>query len=308
MAHSLLISVLVTLLAPAATAPPSETAPAPDDVAPDSASAPELAPDGESAPASDETPAADLAPAGPTSEPIPNPFSAPTPTPTPTTAAVDAPPALMTLPPPPRPIRWRFDIGPTVGGTVVGDRGLRAFGDGRHMPELGVSTVFDFRLAEGRFFVGGGVAYQHIERQGDAYGSQLVTLLDVHEPQVLGRASVMAVEGVDAFARVGVGPSFVHTTYRSDGYERAAQRDVLPRVDARAGLSLYLPKAWLPRKQAARFTAGLDLGLGYAWRGKLVARPELEQGTDVLRATTAAWGELSLHGLSWNLGLFVRVM
>lgn len=303
MAHSLVIPLLVTLLAPAAAAPPSDTATAPDDAAPTAAPAPTS--DDAEGPAPDVAPAVDPAPVDPTSEPVPNPFAAATPT----TAAVVAPPALASVPPPPpRPIRWRLDLGPTIGGTVVGDLGLRAFGEGRHVPELGVSTVFDFRLAEGRFFVGGGVAYQHIEREGDAYGSQLLTLLDLHEPQVLGRASVMAVEGVDAFARVGVGPSFVHTTYTSDGYERAAQRDVLPRVDARAGLSLYLPKAWLPRKQTARFTAGLDLGLGYAWRGKLVARPELQQGTDVLRATTAAWGELSLHGLSWNLGLFVRVM
>jgi hypothetical protein len=191
---------------------------------------------------------------------------------------------------------------------VVGDPGLRAFTDGRHLREVGVSTVFDFRLASGRFFVGGGLAYQYVGREGDAYGSQLLTELDMHEPQVLGRASVMAIEGVDAFARVGVGPSIVDTSFHSQAYESASLRDVIPKVDARAGLSLYLPKAWLPRKQASRFTAGLELGLGYAWRGKLAVRPELQQDDEPLPATTSPWGELSLHGLSWGLGLFVRVM
>jgi hypothetical protein len=83
---------------------------------------------------------------------------------------------------------------------------------------------------------------------------------------------------------------------------------VLPRVDGRAGLLLYLPKAWLPRKQASRVSAGLELGLGYAWRGQREVRPVLQQDSDPLRATTARWGELALHGLCWGVGAFLRVM
>jgi hypothetical protein len=153
-------------------------------------------------------------------------------------------------PPPPRPIRWRLDFGVNVGSTVVGDPGLRAFAERRNLLETGVSTLFDFRLAEGRFFVGGGVAYQHVGRDGEAHG-QVDTNLQLHEPQVLGRASFMVVEGVDAFARAAVGPSFVRASYDSNSFESTRQRDVLPRVDGRAGLLLYLPKAWLPRKQAS---------------------------------------------------------
>ena len=303
MASSIVSTILVALLAPA----PAETAAAPEPADPMAPT--EAAPD--DAPEADEGTPESATPEGtpesgavtaPTPEPT-NPFGTPPPV-----AANPVPAPTPIPPPPPRPIRWRLDFGVSVGSTIVKDLGLRAFSERRNLLETGVSTLFDFRLAEGRFFVGGGVGYQHVGRDGDAYGTQLGTGLQIHEPQVLGRASFMAVEGVDAFARVGVGPSFVRASFYSDGFESAWQRDVLPRVDARAGLSLYLPKAWLPRKQASRVSAGLELGLGYAWRGKLEIQPALWQDAEPLRATTARWGELSLHGLCWGVGLFLRVM
>jgi hypothetical protein len=55
-------------------------------------------------------------------------------------------------------------------------------------------------------------------------------------------------------------------------------------------------------------TAGLDFALGYTWRGKLDYRPELVQSDDPLSATTSPLGALSLHGLSWGVNLFLRVM
>lgn len=298
---SIIVPFLVALLAPAE--PASAAAP---EAASDEAIPTETAPEGEPTPEGEPASEADAPAAAPTS-PAPaaeNPFVVP---PT-TTAVVPTPTPTPIPPPPPRPIRWRLDFGVNLGSTVVGDPGLRAFAERRNLLETGVSTLFDFRLAEGRFFVGGGVAYQHVGREGDAYGSQLGTSLQIHEPQVLGRASFMAVEGIDAFARVGVGPSIATASFDSDGHESARQRDVIPRVDARAGLSLYLPKQWLPRKQASRISAGLELGLGYSWRGKLEIQPTLEQGSEPLRATTARWGELSLQGLVWGAGLFLRVM
>lgn len=302
MASSLPLSALLALWAPAPA--PSEPPP-PSAVAPDLAPAP--APDAEpddaaDATAVDESPAPEDAPA-PASGAPPGPTS-PSATPV---APVPVPPA-PAPPPPPRPIRWRLDLGVGAGTTVVGDPGLRAFTSGRNLPETGASAIFDFRLAGGRFFVGGGLAYQHVGRHGDALGSQLLTALELHEPQVVGRGSASLVEGLDAFARVGVGPSIARLGMQSSGYEPASLRHVLPKVDARAGLSLYLPKAWLPRKQAARVTGGLELGVGYAWRGGLEVRPTLVQDDDPLRATTASWGGLALRGVSLGVTLFVRVM
>lgn len=303
MMASTIAPFLLALLAPAPaeptvadTAEPSPSAPEADADAPN--------PDEAMAPAPEGEPAPDVA-----TEPAANPFApAPAVDPTPAVpAATPMPPPIAPIPPPPpRPIRWRLDFAANVGTTVIQDLGYRAFAERRNLPEYGASAIFDFRLAEGRFFLGGGLAYVRSRRGGDAHGEQILTHVAFHEPRVVGRVSLMAIEGVDAFARVGVGPSIGALSLRSE--QQAHQTVVLPRVDAHAGLSLYLPKAWLPRKQAGRVTAGLELGMGYAWRGAIDVRPELQQGDEPLRATTAPLGELSLHGFSWGLGLFVRVM
>lgn len=310
MACSFLFPILVTLLAPA------EAAPTPTD---DATSATDAAAPTEAAPAPAPAPASDVAAEPAPAETAPpadvtNPFDAPPPT------ANPAPTPIAPIPPPPaRPIRWRLDFGLGTGATVVGDLGYRAFADNRTLLHLDTSAIFDFRLAEGRFFLGGGVAYGFARRIDYAYGDDLSTYLGLHEPRVVGRASFMAIEGVDVFARAGVGPSFVdfdfessYGTYDYDsndyGYQVAYQRAVLPRVDGQAGLSLYLPKRWLPRKQASRVGAGLELSMGYTWRGNVEVRPPLDRTDDPLRVTAPNWGDLSLRGLSWGLGLFVRVM
>jgi len=189
---------------------------------------------------------------------------------------------------------------------VVGDPGYRAFAERRNLGELAVSTLFDFRLAEGRVFLGGGLAYQRSNQRGDVYGSSVGAGVSMHEPQILGRVSVMTIEGLDVFARLGVGPSVVDLDF--DSRNGAVQSALIPRVDGQAGVSLYLPKAWLPRKQASRWSAGLQLGAGYTWRGVIEVQPELLQDDDPLRASTSSWGELSMHGVSWGVGLFLRVM
>ncbi|MEM9458907.1 MAG: hypothetical protein AAGF11_32310 [Myxococcota bacterium] len=209
-------------------------------------------------------------------------------------------------PPPPRTIRWRLDLGLGVGGTMVSDRGILAFAKRQHLPAAAASVLFDVRLAGGHVFLGGGLAYQRLGRSGgDAYG-QLINDLVMHEPELRGRISVMTLEGLDVFARFGAGPSLVGLEFTST--DSASQRAVLPRVDGQAGLSLYLPRPWLARKRASRVTAGLDIGLGYTWRGTLAVKPDPSQSEQPLRATSSPFGDLSMRGLSWRVGLFVRVM
>lgn len=301
-----IVPLAVALLGPAEATEPADSLSTVDPTAPfeagegeasaDEAEPPEAAPPGPDptfepaeAPTEEAAPAAPLQPA--TAEPV----EAPQPT-----------PVVTATPPPARPIRWRLDLGLGGGSTVVGDLGFRAFSEGRSLPELAVSSVFDFRLAEGRVFLGGGLVYQRARSRGDVFGTQVDTDISLHEPEVVGRVSVMAVEGIDAFGRVAVGPSIAQLEAFSD--EGGTQRSVLPRVDGHAGLSLYLPKKWLPRKQASRLTAGIQLGAGYTWRGNIEVQPTLDQGDDPLRATTSSWGELSMHGFSWRAALFLRVM
>lgn len=306
MTFSSIVPIVLVLAAPAASpVGPGDRAPTAEEPAPEGLEADEVQPAPDEADEADEAQPApgEADEAQPAPETIPNPFAAP-----PTTAVVRAPPPVAAPTRPPRPIRWRLDFGLGVGTTVARDPGVRAFSRGRSLPDTGASALFDFRLAEGRFFLGGGVSYQNVNRRGDANAAQITSKLGVHEPQVLGRVSFMVLEGLDAFARVGVGPSIVDMRVQSEAYETASQRAIIPRVDGRAGLSLYLPKKWLPSKQASRVTAGLDLGLGYTWRGKIEVRPTLEQDDEPLRATTSPWGTLSMHGLSFGMGLFLRVM
>lgn len=283
----------VATVDPTEEAASSEGEPATDEAGPPEAGPPEPDPwsDADTESPAEEAPVAE--------EPAPA-ESAPVTTPAPVVTPTPAPP------PEPRPIRWRLDLGVGGGGTVVGDLGYRAFSDNRRLNAVAVESVFDFRLAEGRVFLGGGLSYQYASRNGSAHGSLLDDYVSLHEPEVLGRVSVMAVEGIDVYGLVGVGPSFA--SLETYSLESALQDVVLPRVDGHAGLSLYLPKKWLPRKQASRITAGIQLGAGYTWRGKLEVQPSLVQGDDPLTATTSPWGDLSLHGFSWRAGLFVRLM
>lgn len=221
---------------------------------------------------------------------------APTPTPAPTPG-----PSL-----PDRPIRWRIDFGLGGGSTVVIDRGYRAFSDNRTLGEGTAWSVFDFRLAQSRVFLGGGLSYQRSSSDGFAYGTTLSTEVVLHEPMILGRVSVVAIDGIDAFGQVGIGPSFAQTQYYSD--EGAEQDNVIPRFDAQGGVSLYLPKRWLPRKGRSRVSAGIRLGMGYTWRGKMEVRPRLYQDDDPIDATTTGFGNLNLHGMSWRASWFLRVM
>lgn len=219
------------------------------------------------------------------------------------------PPATATPAPPPppvvRPIRWRLDFGLGAGSTLVGDLGYRAFAPRRHLPEGSVTVMADFRLAESRLFLGGGLAYQRLGRTHSVY-DQIYTDLSIHEPEVLGRVSVRLVEGLDVYGRLGVGPSIVDLGLNSQ--QNSSQRAIIPRVDGQGGLSLYLPRAWLRRKQAARLSAGLNLGLGYTWRGKFEVRPEVVTDDEPLRTTSTPLGDLSLHGVSFRIGVFLRVM
>lgn len=325
MTSLLTISTLVTVLGVA----PDDVAPSPASTSPAAAAAAEPEPETQTQTASqaplEGTPTAERTPT--TEEPLADELESTTGStpesanedrsgsaPSLTSPGLPAPPsnppatsiAAVKPSPPPRTIRWRLDFGVGVGGTMVSDRGFLAFAERQHLPAASASVLLDVRLAAGRVFLGGGLAYQRLGRSGgDAYG-QLTSDLVMHEPELQGRLSVMTLEGLDVFARFGAGPSLVGLEFTSTG--SASQRAVIPRVDGQAGLSLYLPRSWLARKRASRVTAGLDLGVGYTWRGTLAVKPDPSQSEQPLRATSSPFGDLSMRGLSWRVGLFVRVM
>jgi hypothetical protein len=207
---------------------------------------------------------------------------------------------------PDRPIRYRLDLQLDGGTHVVPHGSFDAFSDGPNLAGLGVGVRADVRLAGGRFFLGGGLAYRRYSSSRDAFDFLLTNEVRVQEPLVFVRLSLMALEGVDVYLEPGGGPTIVDL--QVDASRSAHQRAVTGMFNGLAGVALYLPKAWLPRKGASRITAGLDLGLGYGWRGSIALQPSPDTDDEPLSTSSVPFGDLALRGFIWRAGLFVRFM
>lgn len=258
------------------------------------------------------------APAAPADDGPVDPWSSAT-TPSPAPAAVPPPAAAATgvvpygspgpararerAKPPDRPIRWRFDLLGAFGTTRIGDVAWRAFDFDRGALHVSGTARADFRLGDGRVFLGGGLTYRRFAGFGSAYGT-LQTDAWVREPLAFLRASVVVVEGVDVVVQAGGGPSVVDLGFVSG--EFADQREVVGMIDALGGVALYLPKRWLPRRDASRMALGLELGAGYTWRGELDVRPTPSTDSEPIPTTGAPLGDLAIRGVAWRLGLFLR--
>lgn len=206
----------------------------------------------------------------------------------------------------PRPIRWRFDPFLELGTLTIADPGYRAFDSGRNLVQLGTGLRIDARVG-GRVFFGTGLRYGFARTDRGIYDGALRTRLVMHEPQLLARLAIVLVEGVDVVGQLDGGPSFRRVELDSD--ERSTRtRSIGGSFAARAGLSLYLPKAWLVAKGAARATAGIDLLFGSALRTKLGGRPHPDAAKDDIGITGQPIGEITMSGFVWTIGLFVRVM
>ncbi len=224
------------------------------------------------------------------------------------TSTVTLVPTRMPAPPrppvrPARPIRWRVDMVFDAGGMRFGDRAWRAFDSNRRAVQAGVSLRADARLGRTRVFLGGGASFRNLGGAGTLYETTS-TYARVREPLLFARLSVAAVEGIDVFVQAGGGPSVVDLDFISN--QSASQRKVVGLADGQGGVALYLPKRWLKRRGASRVTGGIELAAGYTWRGDVDVRPQVDTDEDPIPTSGAALGDLSLRGVTWRVGLFVR--
>lgn len=248
-----------------------------------------------------------------TPEPVTSPATPPTTAPAPTAApATTSPPTVVRKERTYKdiPVRWRLDLGAAGGTTFVPDRSFFAFTPGRrHLIGFTLDARVDFPIIDGRAFVGGGVSYRRFGRADGLYDGRLDTTLLVQDPLALGRFSFRFVEGIDAYAQVGGGPSIVDITASNSSVDRnASQRKVTGAFEAVGGLAVYLPKKWLPRRGSSRVTAGLDAAIGYGFRGRVDVSPNLDTADDAIATTSTSLGDVALRGLVWRAGLFVRFM
>lgn len=316
----LIFSLLLLAAPPTAESEPEQPADAepeqPEDSSSDAPSQAEPAPAPVEAeePSTDETPAdqapppeaAEAEPAEESDEPD-EPESEKGVTTAPVQPFVQSPPPVKKPPRPDRPLRWRLDFSLGVASTRVGDTGYLAFSDERSMLGVDAGVRFDHRLGE-RLFLGGGVHYQRFATERNPYEGVFSTELVVHEPTLYARASLMTVEGVDVFADLGGGPSIVLDQISSAQSGAKERRTPAGAFSAMGGVALYLPKQWLPGKQASRVTAGIETRFGYQFRTALDMSTNLSLDDEPLRTTTAEYGDLGLRGFAWGVSLFIRVM
>jgi hypothetical protein len=80
-------------------------------------------------------------------------------------------------------------------------------------------------------------------------------------------------------------------------------------VKGTAGVQLYIPRHWLPRKEGSRVTAGIDVNVGYVWRPSFeVTVVEREPVEGAIETSLPTFGSVNASGVTWSAGLFLRVM
>lgn len=210
---------------------------------------------------------------------------------------------------PDRPIRYRIE-GAMMGGTDVPlHPSYLAFDDDRKLPGFDAALRLDYRVGEGRVFLGGGLFYRRHATAGALYDVTDFDEMVLHEPGLALRLAVMTVEGIDVYAELAGAPTILDISGDYDGTAgRARQRKVTGMGSGMGGLMLYLPKRWLPRKGSSRVTLGIDAGFGYAFRGNVAVQPTPDVDDDAIDTQTAPLGDVVTRGLTWRLGLFLRVM
>ncbi len=261
---------------------------------------PEVAPDAVQSPAGSEHIAA------PQPAPTAMPAAAPaTPAPQPSTPVPPSRYPKVTQRKPARPIKWRLDSFLGANGARTNDDGVLAYRWSRHVPGFHLGVRMDAPLTK-RLFLGGALSYSGAFASGSI--DSIETTLAIHEPLVHLRLSWMTIEGVDVYGDIAGGPSFIRTEYDSDTRTSAMDTNITGTVVPRGGLTLYLPKAWTVNGQDSRFTAGLDLAMGYQYRGTVSPSATLERHDGDIRLAPTPLGDLSLSGFYWSAGIILRVI
>jgi hypothetical protein len=215
---------------------------------------------------------------------------------------VPAPP-----PRPDRPIRWRLGIKLELGATRLDSTRWYAASGSRIDTTVGLGLNYDLRPGGGRVYIGPTLGFRAWGDYDSIHGTLQVGLR-ARELLAGARLSIAALDGLDVFVQARGGPVFVIRDVGTNGLSTMTSRAVTGAGEAIGGLSLYLPKRFLPRKGAARVTAGLELAAGYAFRGPVDVRATPSVAEDDIPTTTADFGSIPLRGVVWHLGVFVRFM
>jgi hypothetical protein len=223
-------------------------------------------------------------------------------------------PPVAQPPPPPstpsrpdRPIRWRLDVKLEAGATRPDSPTWYAASSKRVDNTIGVGLNYDFRPGGGRVYFGPTLGFRAWGEQ-DYVHQALDISLQMRELLAGARLSIAVLDGLDLFLQPRGGPVFVRRYVAGNNFAAESDRALLGAAEAMAGLSLYLPKRWLPRKRAARVTGGLELAAGWSYRSPVAIRGKPVEAEDAIPTQTADFGRIPLHGVVWHIGVFIRFM
>jgi hypothetical protein len=205
---------------------------------------------------------------------------------------------------PDRDIDWRLELLGGAGSSFVPHSSFGLFDQkDRRMSNAGASFRFDRKLSS-LVWLGGGLEYRFLgSDSGDVLGDES-TEIDFHEMNAFMRASFVPLEGLDVYVAGGLGPSFVDYTIWANDTARGKSVEILGQGDV--GVMLYMPKAWLPAKGAARLTFGLDLGVGYVYRTPIDIQPSIELDEEPLDHDFPDLGAFRASSITWRTGFFIR--
>ncbi|TPV92449.1 MAG: hypothetical protein B7733_25800 [Myxococcales bacterium FL481] len=216
---------------------------------------------------------------------------------------------------PQRPVRYRLDVALHGASVWVQDSAHNAFHhqSQRLMPQLAIRG--DRPVSGDRLFVGATLSYRASSTTGFLVDES--TELRLREPMAGARASFRLFDGLDVYGQLAAGPSIVDIVVgygsvviaeedRPPGALHGTQRQVALTADGQAGLTLYLPKKWMPRKGSSRVSIGFDLAGGYQFRNAVAVDPQVDGSSDDIEIEATNFGDIAVRGAMVSFGLFGR--
>lgn len=225
-----------------------------------------------------------------------------------------------------REIKWRFDLGVGGGSYSPLDKSYGVFSGGMaSVGRLDIDAGLSFPIGQSGLYLGGRLGYRMFE--GEEYGVHGLSLPTYTQQEInLGaRLGFAILDAVEPYVELAGGP----TLWRGSSDEETVglggaedsfgggdslvgltlQDRTLGFVKGVAGVQLYLPRKWLPRKEGSRVTAGIDLNVGYVWRPSFDLTLVDQEPTEGAIATTLpTFGSVNASAVMWSAGLFLRVM
>ncbi len=226
----------------------------------------------------------------------------------------------------PHEIKWRLDLGVGGGSYSPLDESYGVFSGGMaSVGRLDIDAGLSFPIGESGLYLGARVGYRMFEGElYDVHGIWLPTYTQ-QEINFGARLGFAVLDGVEPYVEMAGGPTLWRSANDEDldlysagdgefqdgsaTMPMALADRTLGFVKGTAGVQLYLPRKWLPRKEGSRVTAGIDLNVGYVWRPSfdltLVNREPVE---GAIETTLPTFGSVNASAVTWSAGLFLRVM